>query len=292
MELRHLRYFVAVAEELHFGKAAERLSIAQPPLSMQIQQFERELGFALFLRTQRHVELTAAGKALLDDAREILASADRAVASARRVAQGQAGRLAIGFVGTATYSFLPAVLSAFHREHPDVELVLRELVSARQADALHARRIDIGLARPPLHEAGIERVPLVREALVAVLPDAHPLARRGELALSELASEPFVLFPSYPRPSYAESVVSVCRSAGFRPRVVQETAEIHTAVSLVSAGLGVTIVPESVQKAHREGVAYVRFESPQPMTELAAAYRIGEISPVVHAFVALAQAVA
>jgi len=284
MELRHLRYFIAVAEELHFGRAAERLCIAQPPLSQQIQQLERELGFRLFHRTQRHVELTAAGQLMLEEAREILAGLERAAAAGRRVARGEVGWIGIGFVGTATYEFLPAALSAFRALHPEVELVLRELVSAKQVQALRDKRIHIGLARPGVVEKGIVSVPLYQEPLVVALPTRHPLAQKERLTLAELEDEPFILFPRYPKPSYADYLISLCEGVGFSPQVVQEAAEIHTAISLVAAGLGVTLVPASVQSAHREGIAYRPFEAPQPTTELTAIHRNGETSPLVAAF--------
>jgi DNA-binding transcriptional LysR family regulator len=284
MELRHLRYFIAVAEELHFGRAAERLFIAQPPLSQQIQQLERELGFLLFNRTQRRVELTAAGQLFLDEARELLTGLEKAVSASRRVARGEVGWLGIGFVGTATYEFLPAVLSEFRTQYPEVELVLRELVTAKQVQALRDRRIHVGLARPGVVEEGIVSESLYREPLVAALPERHPLSQRDRLTLEALASEPFILFPRHPKPSYADFLVGICEQAGFTPHVVQETAEIHTAISLVAAGLGVTLVPASVQSAHREGIAYRNFEEPEPSTELTAIHRTGETSPIVSAF--------
>lgn len=292
MELRHLRYFIAVAEELHFGRAAERLCIAQPPLSQQIQQLEREIGFLLFNRTQRRVEMTAAGQLFLVEAREMLANLDKAVTASRRVARGEVGWLGIGFVGTATYTFLPAVLSAFRERYPEVELVLRELVSARQAQALLDKRLHIGLARPAISAESIVSEVVVQEPLVAALPEAHPLRGSERLSLTSLTDEPFILFPPYPRPSYADFVTAVCRQAGFMPKVVQETAEIHTALSLVAAGLGVTLVPASVQRAHREGICYRHFTEPQPMTELTVAYRAGETSPIVSAFLEVVRQVA
>jgi DNA-binding transcriptional LysR family regulator len=284
MELRHLRYFIAVAEELHFGRAAERLFISQPPLSQQIQQLERELGFLLFNRTQRRVELTAAGQLFLDEARETLSGLEKAVAASRRVARGEVGWLGIGFVGTATYEFLPAVLCEFRAHYPDVELVLRELVSAKQAQALRDRRIHVGLARPAAAEEGIVSEALYQEPLLVALPTRHPLAVWERLTLVALAAEPFILFPRHPKPSYADFIVSLCEQAGFTPQVVQETAEIHTAISLVAAGLGVTLVPASVQSVHREGIAYRHFEEPQPTTELTAIHRAGETSPIVSGF--------
>jgi DNA-binding transcriptional LysR family regulator len=290
MELRHLRYFIAVAEELHFGRAAERLCIAQPPLSQQIQQLERELGYLLFHRTQRRVELTAAGRLFLDAAREVLADLERAAAAGRRVARGEVGSLGIGFVGTAAYAALPAILSSFRSRYPEVELAMRELVSAKQAQALHERRIDVGLTRPAVQGEGLASELLVREPLIAALPITHPLARSERLPLAALATEPFILFPRHPKPSYADFLFSVCEAAGFVPHVVQQTAEIHTAISLAAAGLGVTLVPASVRSAHRSGVAFCAIEEPPPMTELALTYREGDTSPTLHAFLDVARA--
>src|SRR5687768_4355925 len=200
MELRHLRYFVAVAEELHFGRAAVRLHIAQPPLSMQIKQLEGELGFRLFQRTNRKVEITQAGALFLDDVRELLAELDRSVASAKRVARGESGWLGIGFVGSATYAVLPAALQRFRKDHPDVELVLRELVTAKQAQALREGRIHVGLARPAIDEEGIDSEVILHEPLVAALPDSHRLARKAGIRVEDLAAEPFILFPRNPKP--------------------------------------------------------------------------------------------
>lgn len=289
MELRHLRYFVAVAEELHFGRAAERLCIAQPPLSQQIQQLERELGFSLFNRTQRRVELTAAGQLFLNEARNAMASLEKAAAAGRRVARGEVGWLGIGFVGTATYQLLPALISAFRERYPDVELALRELVSARQADALRDKRIHVGLARPALDEEGIVCEPLLQESLLVTLPTGHPLAALKTISLDSLAAEPFILFPRHPKPSYADYVFSVCAEAGFAPNVVQESAEVHTAISLVAAGMGITLVPASVQTAHREGVVYIPLTEPAPVSELYVAYRTGDETPVLRAFLEVAR---
>src|SRR3954453_15892050 len=203
MELRHLRYFVAVAEELHFGRAARRLQLAQPPLSRQIQGLEQELGVRLLERTKRHVELTPAGKVFLEHARKLLTEADHAVAAARRAARGEIGRLAIGFVGAATYSALPELLRVFHTRFPDVELVLYEMTSAHQHDALREGRIEVGFVRPAIPDDTLARRVARGEPLVAALPAGHRLARRDEpIPLSDLAGEPFILFPRDPRPSF------------------------------------------------------------------------------------------
>ncbi len=284
MELRHLRYFIAVAEELHFGRAAQRLYIAQPPLSQQIQQLERELGFALFHRTNRRVSLTPAGQAFLDEARATISHLEEAVRSSRRVARGEVGWLGIGFVGTAIYRLLPAALSAYRRRYPEVDLVLRELVSARQAQALRDRRIHVGLARPPVIEEGLVGEPLLEEPLLAALPALHPLAARTQIPLPALAEEPFILFPRNPKPSYADFLISACEEAGFRPHVAQEAAEIHTAIALVAAGLGVTLVPASARSVHWEGMVYRPLAEPAPRTTLAAVYRRDDTSPVLESF--------
>jgi DNA-binding transcriptional LysR family regulator len=292
MELRHLRYFIAVAEELHFGRAAERLCIAQPPLSQQIRQLEREIGFALFYRTQRRVELTSAAALFLDEARGALASLDKAAAAGRRIARGEVGWLGIGYVGSATYQALPAILAAFRACHPDVELVLRELVSARQADALRDRRIHVGLARPALAGDGIVSEPLVREPLYAAVPAGHSLAASNGVRLADLAAEPFILFPRHPKPSYADWIYDLCETAGFSPTVVQESADMHTAIGLVAAGMGVTLVPASVRAAHREGVAYLPLTGElASVSELCLAYRVGDTTPVLEAFLAVARSV-
>jgi len=284
MELRHLRYFVAVAEELHFGRAALKLHIAQPPLSMQIKQLETELGFPLFLRTSRKVELTQAGALFLNESRETLAELERSIASARRVARGESGWLGIGFVGSATYSVLPAVLQQFRKVRPDVELVLRELVSAKQAQALREGRIHVGLARPAIQENGIESEVILNEPLLAALPDSHPLAKMVRVRIEALAGVPFILFPRNPKPSYADFVLSICEQAGFVPNVVQEAAEMHTAIGLVAAGLGVTLVPESVRTERRPGLTFRDLAHPAPITELTAAYRTSDSSPVLREF--------
>ncbi len=289
MELRHLRYFVAVAEELHFGRAAERLCISQPPLSMQIQQLEAELGFQLFYRTKRRVELTAAGEHFLDEARDILGSLEFAIGAARRTARGDTGRLRIGFVGSAIYGALPASLSTFRKRYPDVELSLRELASGRQARALQEKRIDVGFARPGLDDPEIVCETVLRELLVAAAPAAHRLAANDRGELGSLAEEPFILFPRHPKPSYGDYLVSVCEAAGFTPHVVQEVAEMHTAIGLVAAGIGVSLVPASVQSDVRPGLVYRRIATPAPVTALTIVYRRNESSPVVREFLRAAR---
>ncbi|TWB87031.1 LysR substrate binding domain-containing protein [Bradyrhizobium macuxiense] len=223
MELRHLRYFVALGEELNFTRAAERLHIAQPPLSQQIRQLEDELGVTLLQRNSRPVRLTEAGELFLARARAVLASFESAVADTRRVGRGQAGKLGIGFVGSAMFAGLPDIVGAYRDACPDVELVLDEMLAAEIAEALRRRRIDIGFARPALlGEPGLAQRLIVEEPYVAALPRAHPLATRRDIALAELSDDAFVLYPARPEPSVTGLIVNACRAAGFTPRLAQE----------------------------------------------------------------------
>ena len=287
MELRHLRYFVAVAEELHFGRAAERLFMAQPPLSQQIQQLERELGVTLFQRTSRRVQLTPAGEAFLPESRQVLAGVETATQAARRAATGEIGRLGIGFAASATYDLLPAVLHDFRERFPEIALSLQELNAAEQTQALHDRRIQVGFARPYVETSKVRVEAVLREPFLVALPESHPLARQTDLALSQLADELFVSFPEQPPPSYAQAVRRVCETAGFTPRVVQEVREMQTAISLVAAGLGIALLPASVRHLHRDGVAYCALREPAPRTELAVVSRQDDPSPVLQNFLAV-----
>jgi len=290
MELRHLRYFVTVAEELHFGRAAERLFISQPPLSQQIQQLEREIGVSLFQRTSRSVKLTPAGEIFLRDARQILADVERAVSAAKRAARGEEGWLGIGFAASATYDLLPAVLHDFRESYPAIELSLVELNAAEQAIALQDQSIHVGFARPPIEGDSLLVGAILNEPYVAALPLTHPLAHKLELSLTELAPEPFVSFPELPLPSYAQSVRLACEDAGFTPRVVQEVREMQTAISLVVAGLGIALLPASVANLHRTGLSLLPLKEPAPRTELAVVSRRNDPSPVLENFLAIVRA--
>jgi len=290
MELRHLRYFVAVAEELHFGRAAARLFIAQPPLSQQIQQLERELGVTLFQRTSRRVQITPAGEVFLAGARQTLTTLDAAVHSTRRAARGETGWLGIGFAASATYDLLPAVLHDFRAQFPEVELSLMELNAAEQSLALRERSIHVGFARPHAEEVDVVIEAVLREPFLVALPDAHPLAARPLLSLAMLAEEPFISFPEKPLPSYAQVVRAICEAAGFAPRVVQEVREMQTAISLVAAGLGIALLPASVQHLHRDGVVYRPLPDSAPRTELAVLSRKEDASPVLQNFLAIVRA--
>ena len=295
MELRHLRYFLAVAEELHFHRAATRLHISQPPLSQQIRALERELGVTLLERNRRRVTLTAAGEVFRDDARTILAAVDRATDRARNVARGAVGTLSIGFVGSAMFSpTLPEILREFRDGHPDVELVLRELPTVAQMNALVAGELDLGVIRGPMPEgeldAQLELLTIQREHLIAALPAEHPLAARRRLRAESLRGETFVILTRREAPGLFAGLASAMGEAGGLPDDVLEVAEMQTIISLVSAGFGVSLVPASVGQVDRSGVAFRPLAGPTPTIELSLAWRSGSGSPVRDAFVAMARA--
>ena len=284
MELRQLRYFVAVAEDLHYGHAAQRLRIAQPALSRQIQALEKELLVQLLFRNRRRVQITPAGQVFLDRARLILARAEDAVLAAQRASGGVSGSLNLGFVGSATYDVLPSVLRAFRRAAPQVNLTLSEMTAHAQLEALAEKRVDVGLLRLPARTEGIVFRRISREPLYVALPSSHRLAPFPALRLSALAAEPFVLYPDHPRPSWTEFVIGLCEEMGFRPTIVQRTVEIQTTLSLVAAGIGVTIVPKCVGNIQRKDVVFRRLTGVRARTELLAAYREDDTSPVVQTF--------
>jgi DNA-binding transcriptional LysR family regulator len=255
-EPRLLRAFVAVAEELHFGRAARRLHISQPPLSMQIRRLERQLEAQLFERDRRHVALTEAGTFLLERARHLLAEADRARLEVRRIAQGDAGVLAIGYTPTAVYELLPNVIPMFRRARPNVRLELVELRSSHQPDALRERRIEVGFACGPLGQADLHERVLARETLVAAVPSKHPLARHMRISLAALAAEPIVLVRRDVEPIWADASSAAIAKAGHALRVVQETDTKLALLGLVAAGLGLSPVSSSMQHLGRRGVVF------------------------------------
>jgi DNA-binding transcriptional LysR family regulator len=283
MELRHLRYFIAVAEELHFGRAAARVQIAQPPLSQQVRQLEHELGVQLFNRTRRRVELTPAGRAFLEHARQILAQTERAKRIAQRAGRGEIGRLAIGFASSADLDILPRVLRAWHERFPDVEVELQALLTGAQLDALRRGRIQVGFIRLPTDETSFVVEPIQREPVIVALPEGHRLARRARLRLAELASETLILFPRHTAPGYYDVFIGACRRAGFTPRLLHP-GSMQTNLGLVSAGLGVSLMPASIRNLQRLGVVYRPLAPPVPQVEMAMAYRRDEPSPILPAF--------
>jgi DNA-binding transcriptional LysR family regulator len=283
MELRHLRYFVAVAEELHFRRAAERLHISQPPLSQQIRQLEEELDVQLLERSRRRVELTAAGAAFYERAREILDAVDDAARLARQVQRGDVGRLSVGFVGSAMYSLVPDVLRAFRSRREAVDLRLRELTSAAQLDQLESGRIDVGFVRPTTPRSGIVTETVLREEIVVALPESSALAERDEIDLDALRGKPLVLLSRTTSPGVRATLEAATRQFGGEAQLVQEAAEIQTVIGLVAGGVGFSLVPGSVRSLARRGVAYRRLTD-GPSIELALAWRVEDRSPVLGAF--------
>jgi DNA-binding transcriptional LysR family regulator len=269
-ELWQLRYFIAVAERLHFGRAAQALHISQPPLSRAIRALEARLGVALFARTRRRVELTAEGAHFLDEARRTLAQLERAALELRGMAAGEQGRLRIGFVSLADYGVLPDLLKTYKAARPAVRLALREMLSPEQAAALASGELDFGLLLPPV--AGAERLDhlvMQRERFVAAVPAGHRLARgRGKLAVSALAGEPFVMVPREIAPGLYDIVAGLAARAGISLDVTQEAIQMQTVVSLVSSGLGVAIVPGSIANLGRRGVVYRELADRHPRLDL------------------------
>lgn len=294
-DLRRLRYFVAVAERLHFGRAAEALHISQPPLSRAIRALEEELGVPLFARTRRKVELTPEGARLLEETRRLTAHLERTVHELRAMASGKRARLRIGFVSLADYGgVLPELLREYKAAHPGVRLALREMLSPDQAAALHAGELDFGLLLPPVAGAArLDHLIVQREHFVIALPAKHPLARgTGRLRLRELAGEPFVMIPRQIAPRLYDIVAQLAVQAGMSLNVAQEAIQMQTVVSLVSSGLGAAVVPASVANLGRRGVVYRALAERHPRLDLWLAWRRGTLAEPAAEFVALARRLA
>ncbi|MDY0883153.1 LysR substrate-binding domain-containing protein [Dongia soli] len=287
MELRHLRYFVAVAEELHFTRAAERLHIGQPPLSQQIQALEQELGVELLARSKRRVSLTEAGKRFLVSARRILAEADQAADDARRAARGELGELRIGFSSSVPFtSMLPRLLHDYRQAHPQVTLTLREMFAVEQMEALRADKLDIGLVRHSglEHPADLEFHEIRQDPLRVAINAGHPLASRAILQMSDLRDEGFIGYPPGTGSGFTLQLHRLCLAAGFAPRVVQEAREITTQIGLAAAGLGIAVLPAPFECIKIDGVRYVPLADDGAYLALAVATRRLAPSPLVGGF--------
>lgn len=280
MELRHLRYFVAVARERSFTRAADLLNMAQPPLSRQVQQLEAELGLGLIKRDIRPLELTEAGRLIFEQATQILERVDDLHALASRLQGARRNVFRIGFVASTLYGKLPDIIRAFRATRPCVELLLTELLSIEQMTALKERRIDVGFGRLPLEDPAITRVLLRNEKLVIALPSEHRLAQReGPARLKELGAEHLIVYPRAPRPSYADHVLAVLRDRGVRPASVQEVRELQTALGLVAAGLGACLVPAAVERLRRDNVVYRSLDDAEIFSPIFMSFRAGDDSP-------------
>ena len=292
MNFRQLTYFIAVAEDLHFGRAAERLDMAQPPLSRQIKQLEDELGAILFNRGRSAISLTQAGQRLLDRGRSILRQLEDTRLEVRRLGQGAEGRLRVGFVGSATYGILPNIIKSFRANYPDVTLSLIPMNNAQLHRALVARELDVAFARPALKDPEFLTKELMVERLILALPDTLDTGGRTVAKLERLETHNLILYPEYPRPSYADLVLNACEEAGFKVPLRIFTMDLHTALSLVAIGEGVCIVPESVGSAPRNGIKFLKIEPEIARTALSVNYRLDEQGVHVQNFVKLAQKVA
>ena len=294
MELRHLRYFVAVAEELNFTRAAKRLGINQPPLSLQIQQLEKELGTPLFYRRTRGVELTNPGKLLLEEARVILKQVEQAKTDVKRRARGETGRINIGSAG-ATYfhPLIPAIIREYRTDYPDVVLFPQASNTSLLIAQLHAGCLDIAIVRPPLGDSeGVALDVLVDEPAVMVVPTGHPLSRSASAPLRAFAKETFVLFPREHNPAVYDLLIAACQSAGFSPILGQQAPQIVSTIPLVAAGLGVAMVPRSMRRILPDAVVYLPIDGAAPRALIALAHRHGDRSPAVQNFAAVARRMA
>jgi DNA-binding transcriptional LysR family regulator len=284
IELRHLRYFLVVAEELHFSRAADRLDIAQPPLSQMIRRLEHELGVSLFHRTKRRVSLTDAGIIFQEEAKRTLAQAEHAIQSVRRASRGELGRIVVGFIGSATYSVLPPIIRRFREQYPDVDLTLQELSTVQQINALREGQLQVGFLRPFQPEPLLKSTVVLREPLLVALPEQHRLAQQAKIPMRTLANEPFILFPRSLAPELHDQIISLCQRARFSPRVVQEAMQLPTIVSLVAAGIGVAVIPASLQNLGRAGVHYRTIRESTPKAELVMAWRAEKPSALLQSF--------
>ncbi|MFI6894859.1 LysR family transcriptional regulator [Streptomyces sp. NPDC050256] len=290
MELRHLFAFVAVAEELHFGRAARRLQMAQPPLSQQIRQLEKELGVQLFERNTRSVRLTSAGESFLQPVRTVIEDLDTAVRAAKAAGRGEYGRVSIGFAGASSHETLPRLTRAVRAAHPAIELVMTgqtyaNVALARVADG----SLDLGFVRLPVTQPGVTFRVIDEEELVCALPSDHPLAARDRVPLEVLAGEPFVSFPANTGSTVRDAMVGACEAAGFNPRVVQEAPDSYTILALVAAGVGVTLTVTSVQHIQQSGLVYRPLAGPPIRRQAALAWRADNPSAALHAVLAVAE---
>jgi DNA-binding transcriptional LysR family regulator len=289
MDLRQLRYFVAVAEELHFTRAARRARIAQPTLSQQVRLLEKELGVTLFKRTKRRVELTHPGRIFLDEARRLLLGADEAVQAAQSAGAGQLGRLLVACGPSAGYVGLLGMLELYRRQSPRVSVRLLESPVADLLVAVEQGEADVGLFVPYFESSLVTREILLELPLLAALPKSHPLASSNRVSLKRLAEEPFILFGRRRGSGFHERILSMCHSSGFAPRVLERMEQIHTLLYLVGAGYGVSLVPATLDANRRGDVAFVPLQDPSATLEFAMVWREDRVSPMVEGFLETAR---
>jgi DNA-binding transcriptional LysR family regulator len=297
LELRSLRVFAIVAEEMHFTRAAERLGIAQPPLSQQIKRLEDKIGYELFLRRSgtRKLELSPAGRSLLETAHRLLHETSQGVDAARRAANGEIGHLSVAFPSSMALTMVSLILKSYVARYPGVQLRIRQLATTQQIEALQAGTIDIGFLRSQRAHEHIHHETIFTEDFVAVLPSSHRLAKRAYIEVGELAQERFVLFPREIGPDHHSEILDICHASGFMPMVVQEATDWQTIAALVQAGLGVSIAPQSVTRVHLDQVAYKRLKPAKGVvakTEVSMCWRVDSVDPLVSRFRAVAVEIA
>lgn len=282
LPLPQLHAFVVLAEELHFGRAAARLGIAQPPLSQQIRRLEDKVGYALFSREPGHISLTAAGRELLPAARLALTHLAQGLTAARDVGSGKAGRLRIGFAASLALTVLPTLLRTLRERFPAVDLDIQEMTTTPQLAALRERTIDIGLLRePPAHDADLGFETVLTEPFVAVLPASHPLAAQRAVRVEQLADCPFVLLPRAVGPPLYDQIADLCIAAGFTPKVTQHAVEWQTVCALVGTGLGLSLAPKSIRRIRIKGVTFRKVEPDTVRTRVAVAWRKNDPNPLI-----------
>lgn len=284
MKLHFLRYFTVLAEELHFGRAARRLAITQPPLSSAIKALEEELGVQLLSRSSKHVELTPAGAAFLDEARQILDRVARASSVAKAVARGVRGRLEIGITGSLVYREVPAIVQDFGAAAPGIELVLNEMGTAEQLDALLHGRLHAGFVNASATPPQLQSLPLKDDAFVLCLPQGHPYARRAEVDLRDLAGESFVMFSREVSPANYDNVIAIFSRVGIHPRTVHAARQWLTIVAMVAHGLGISLVPSSIARSRVEGVRFVPFSGARVPSPALLVWNPGYLSPALESF--------
>ena len=288
-----MKYFIAVAEELHFGKAAKRLNISQPPLSQQIMQLEKDIGVRLFNRTKRRVEITPAGLVFLAEARRIMTMSEDAVRRTVRADKGEIGRLAVGYIGSANYSLLPKVIREFRRRFQDVDLSLAEMNTSNQIEALRDGRIHVGFLRPPqgIENEGLSVEPVFREPLMVAMPRNRHIKDKTPIPLRMLAKESFIMIPRQRGPGFFDYIIALCQKEGFSPRIVLEASQFHTIIGLVAAEIGIAIVPATMQRSRFKGVVFRMLEGGAE-TVLNMAWTSENPSLVLHNFIGVTREVA
>ncbi len=289
MELRQLHYFVTVAEELHFGKAADRLQITQPALSKQIARLEQALGVQLLARTKRTVQFTPAGQVFFEQAQQLLSQAESAIQLTQRIDRGEVGQLTIGFTETAVHTILPQLVCDFRQDYPNVEISLIELSTEAQVTALNQGKIDLAFLHPPIDPRGIILHPILEESFVAVLPQQHPLVAYDRIPLEAFANEPLIIHPRQEGPALYDGFVQVCQEAGFQPKIVKESISLQARICLVATGMGITFVSSQLQFLVGRNVVCRPLEKCPIDLKLAAAWRQNASNPTLRAFTRILQ---